>query len=244
MSTGDSSRLAYNRFIEYENAMRSHSHAYARPYNATPIGYCAFSLTLFVYSFYMCGATVPITFIPSMAMGLALFYGGLIELIAGIFELRIGNNFHALAFCSYAGYWFGLGSLYVIGSFNFQAAAIDDTARNNALGVFYLAWVIFTLAMLIASIRSNILTLVFYFFLLITYALLCASYFLNGHENLRRAGGAIGIFTAVIGWFIAFASYLVRGENSYFSLPLFDISRRSTEPAGAKVVDTRVKSTA
>ncbi|CAF5065497.1 unnamed protein product, partial [Rotaria magnacalcarata] len=58
------------------------------------------------------GATVPVNTSPSMAMGLALFYGGLIQFLAGLFELRIGNNYHALLFCSYSGYWFGLGALY------------------------------------------------------------------------------------------------------------------------------------
>ncbi|CAM4988378.1 unnamed protein product, partial [Rotaria socialis] len=75
-----------------------------RAHNAAPIGFCAFALTLFVYSMNMAGATVPISTSPSMAMGLALFYGGLIQFLAGLFELRIGNNYHALLFCSYAGY--------------------------------------------------------------------------------------------------------------------------------------------
>ncbi|CAF0868956.1 unnamed protein product [Adineta ricciae] len=242
MSTADSSRLAYNRFLEYENVLKSHAHGLSRPYNATPIGFCAFSLTLFVYSFYLAGATVPVTSSASIAMGLGLFYGGLVELIAGVFELRIGNNFYALTFLSYAGYWLGLASLYVSGSFGFTTGFLtgsDNTALHNAMGVFYLAWTIFTLAMLISSIRTNVINVVFFFFLMLVYILLCAGFFLDDQYNLRRAAGAIGIFTAVVGWYKAFASLLIKGDNSYFDLPLFDISRRSTEPGGPKVVETR-----
>jgi uncharacterized protein len=234
------SRMTYDRFLEFERLSRGYHTTGGRLYNATPIGFCAFSLTLFVYSMYMAGATVPVTTSAAMAMGLGLFYGGLIELLAGLYELRQGNNFYALTFCSYAGFWFGLAALYVTGSWNFSGAVTDATAQSNAFGVFFLAWTIFTLFMLIASIRSNAVSVIFFFFLLITYVLLTASYFLNGHTDLRRAAGAIGIFTAVIGWYKGFANLLKRGDNAYFNLPLFDISRRPPVALVAgKPVDVR-----
>ena len=228
------SRVSYDRFVEFERLMRGYPLNSGRSYNPTPIGFCAFSLTLFVYSMYLAGATVPVSIQLAMAMGLALFYGGLIELLAGLYELRLGNNFYALTFCSYAGFWFGLGALYVSGSFNFLGFVTDTTVQNNAFGVFFLAWTIFTLFMLIASIRSHAVTVLFFFFLLLVYILLTASYFLNGHTDLRRAAGAIGIFTAVIGWYKGFANLLKRGDNSYFNLPLFDISRRFQGNVAAK----------
>ena len=83
-------------------------------------------------------------------MGLALFYGGLIQLIAGILEFRQGNNFYGLMFCSYAGYFLGLASLYVTGSFTFfstvsvgsasQTQISDFTLIEKSLGIFYLGW--------------------------------------------------------------------------------------------------------
>ncbi|CAF4073106.1 unnamed protein product, partial [Rotaria sp. Silwood1] len=113
----------------------------AQPYNAAPIGYCAFALTLFVYSMIMAGATVPISTSPAIGMGLALFYGGLIQFLAGLFELRIGNDFKALLFCSYSGYWFGLGALYA-STFSF-ASGIDTSVIYQSLVVYYLGWTIF-----------------------------------------------------------------------------------------------------
>ncbi|CAF3360234.1 unnamed protein product [Rotaria socialis] len=191
-----------------------------RAHNAAPIGFCAFALTLFVYSMNMAGATVPISTSPSMAMGLALFYGGLIQFLAGLFELRIGNNYHALLFCSYAGYWFGLGALYA-NTFSFYSLVTDVTVQYKALGIFYLGWTIFTLVMLIASIRANVIMIVFFFFLMLTYILFTASYFLLWDHGLTRAGGAIGIFTSVILWYIGFASLMKKGDNSYFNLRVF-----------------------
>ncbi|CAF4748455.1 unnamed protein product [Rotaria sp. Silwood2] len=66
-------RITYERFLEFEHLMRGYTSTKYQPYNTAPIGFCAFALTLFVYSMYMAGATVPISTIPSMAMDLALF---------------------------------------------------------------------------------------------------------------------------------------------------------------------------
>jgi len=223
----DASRTSYDRFLEFERLMRVYPRGTAQGMNPTPLGFCAFSLTLFVYSFYMCGATVPMGTSPSPAMGLALFYGGLILLIAGLLEFRLGNNFYALTFCSYSGYWFSLGALYVTGSFNFLGTIADTSVTAKAIGVFYLGWLIFTIAMLISSIRTHVALVLFFFFLMLTYILYTSSYFLMGDYNTARAGGAFGILTALIGWFIGFASLLKRGDNSYFNLPHYSLAPKT-----------------
>jgi succinate-acetate transporter protein len=222
------SRLSYERFREFERLMSFYPRGTVHAMNPTPLGFCAFALTLFVYSMYMAGATVPIGTSAGPAMGLALFYGGLIQLIAGLLEFRLGNNFYALTFCSYAGFWLGLGSLYVQGSFTFFYSITDTTVQAKALGVFFLGWTIFTLAMLISSIRTNIALILFFFFLMLTYILFQASYFLMINTNLQAAGGAIGIFTSAIAWFIGFASLLRRGDNSYFNLPNYSLEPKPT----------------
>lgn len=239
--SADAGRVSYENFLEFERLVHKFPRRSIYVMNPTPLGFCAFALTLFVYSMYMAGATVPYTMSPAPAMGLGLFYGGLILLIAGLLEFRVGNNFLALAFCSYAGYWLGLASLYVSGSFIFfsgtsagtgtgssSVSVYDTTLQDKALGVFYLGWTIFTLAMLIASIRTNIVSVGFFFFLLVTYILWTASKFLmTTTPGLQQAGGAIGIFTAVIAWFLGFASLLRRGENSYFNLPNYSLAPKT-----------------
>ncbi|CAF1440473.1 unnamed protein product [Rotaria sordida] len=100
----------------------------------------------------MAGATIPISTSPYIAMALALFYDGLIQFLAGLFELILGNNFHAFIFCSYAS------------TFNFLSGIIDTSVQYKALDVFHVGWTIFTLAMLIASIRTNVALILFFFF--------------------------------------------------------------------------------
>ncbi|CAF3211943.1 unnamed protein product [Rotaria sp. Silwood2] len=226
MSQGDASRTTYERFLEFERLMKAPGSSRAQPYKAAPIGFCAFALTLFVYSMYMAGATVPISTTPTITMGLVLFYGSLIQFLAGLFELRVGNNFNGLVFCSYSGYWFGLGAIYA-STFGYLTSVTDTTTQYNALGVFYLAWLIFTLIMIFASIRTNIINVAFFSVLALTYMLLTASYFLTWHHNLSRAGGAFGIVTAAIGWYAGFANLLKKDDNSYLDFPMVDLSPKS-----------------
>lgn len=177
----------------------------------------------------MSGSTVPITTYPQMAMGYALLYGGLIQFLAGLFELKNGKNFEGLVFCSYAGHWFGLALLFSTTYFGPTTASatspnIEYSVQYKSLGVIYLAWTIFTLLMILASIRKNVILIAFFSFLTIIYILYTASYFLLWDANLARAGGAIGIFTSCILWYLGFAYLLKKGVNSYFDLPLFNLS--------------------
>jgi len=231
----DSSRMTYERFIEFERLMKGYGGG-SGGMNPTPLGFCAFSLTLFVYSFYICGATVPMGTSPAAAMGLGLFYGGVILLIVGLLEFRLGNNFLALTFCSYAGHWLGLASLYVSGSFGFMSTVVasgDTTVFAKALGVFFLGWLIFTICMLIASVRTNVHLVSFFFFLMVTFVLLTTGYFLMGDYNTLRSAGAFGIFTSIIGWYIGFANLLKKGDNSYFNLPNYSLAPKTGADSSA-----------
>jgi succinate-acetate transporter protein len=243
------SRTTYERFLEFERIMRVYPRGVAQGMNPTPLGFCAFALTLFVYSMIMAGATVPIQTSSSGAMGLALFYGGLILLIAGLLEFRVGNNFYALAFCSYAGYWLGLAALYINGSFGFFASSgnsitttTDITVQQKALGIFYIGWVIFTLCMLISSVRTNVVLIAFFFFLMLAYLLWAASYFLISTTiGLQQAGGAIGIFTSAIAWFLGFSSLLKKGDNAYFNLPNYSLEPPHRRALNEEPVELRTQ---
>ncbi len=72
--------------------------------NPAPLGLSAFALTTFVLSASNAGFIFPKAGAGgAVVVGLALFYGGLVQLIAGIQEFRAGNTFGATAFCSYGG---------------------------------------------------------------------------------------------------------------------------------------------
>src|SRR5207237_2737016 len=69
-----------------------------------PLGLAAFALTTFILSGHNA------TFIPDLIwVGPALFYGGLIQLLAGMWEFRNRNVFGATAFSTYGGFRLALG---------------------------------------------------------------------------------------------------------------------------------------
>src|SRR5262245_42904056 len=71
-----------------------------------PLGLGAFALTTFVLSFFNAGLVnaggEPIVF------GLALAYGGLAQLLAGMWEFKNNNTFGATAFTSFGAFWLSL----------------------------------------------------------------------------------------------------------------------------------------
>ncbi|CAM0137905.1 hypothetical protein VKS41_001127 [Umbelopsis sp. WA50703] len=186
--------------------------------NPGPLGLCGFALTTFVLSLHNAGAGVPATGPSNVVVGLAFFYGGLVQLLAGMWEFKTGNTFGATAFSSYGGFWLSFGLIFVPGAgiLDGYAKATTQTLENS-LGIYLLGWTIFTGIMLIASHRSSGGLVALFFFLFITFVLLTASKF-NANTTLQVAGGAFGVVTAIIAWYNALSGLLTK-ESSYFQLP-------------------------
>nr|CAG8569867.1 11345_t:CDS:2 [Entrophospora candida] len=160
--------------------------------NPAPLGLSAFALTTFVLSVHNAGS--PTITIPNIVVGLALFYGGLVQLLAGMWEFKTGNTFGATAFSSYGGFWLSFGVIFIPG-FNIVAAYGDNKAQfETAVGIYLIGWT------------------------------LSLGKFTN--ETVTKTGGIFGIITAFIAWYCALAG-LLTPENSYFTLPVVDLSRKN-----------------
>src|SRR5438270_512065 len=113
-----------------------------------PLGLAAFALTTFVLSMFNAHLLgiggLPIVF------GLALAYGGLAQLLAGMWEFRTGNTFGAVAFTSYGAFWLSFWAFV-----QFYADKIPKNEAGAAVGLFLIAWGIFTVYMFIASLRTT-----------------------------------------------------------------------------------------
>jgi succinate-acetate transporter protein len=183
--------------------------------NGGPLGLSAFALTTFVLSasnagLYKGGAVV---------LGLAFFYGGLGQILAGVQEFRTGNTFAATAFCSYGGFWLAYAVILtpafnVVGSFGGDTAAL-----HTALGYFLLGWAIFTTWMFLCTLRMNLALMGVFLFLALTFFALAIAE-LGGGSNWGMIGGWLGLITAVLAWYTAMAGVLASGK-SMFTLPTF-----------------------
>lgn len=158
-----------------------------------------------------------------VVMGMALFYGGLVQLLAGMWEFKTGNTFGAVAFASYGGFWMGFAALF-IDAFNFLKNYGDDVWQlNQDLAVFLLAWSIFSGLMTIAAHRTTAVLVFLFFMVHLTFLMLAIHHFCQEkYYNVQQAGGCFGLIASFVAWYAAFAG-LLTDKVSLFRLPVWDM---------------------
>lgn len=203
------------------------SHAYA-PRKASSIanpgalGLFSFASTTFILS--LINVQTRGVAEPNIVVGMAIFCGGLVQLLAGMWEFPRGNVFGATAFSSYGAFWMSYATI-LIPSSNILASYTDPAELHNALGIYLIAWFMFTTMLLIGAIRRNVSFVLLLLFLSLTFLLLACAEF-TGKAAITKAGGALGIITAFIAYYCAVSELLIL-EESYFMLPLGAIPKRN-----------------
>jgi succinate-acetate transporter protein len=163
-----------------------------------PLGLGAFALTTFVLSVVNAGWVSDV--VEPVVFGLALAYGGLGQLLAGMWEFAKGNTFGATAFSSFGAFW--LSFWWLTG--HLADYKIPDSEVGKGIGLYLLAWGIFTLYMTVAATRVSGAVLTVFVLLTITFFVLAIGNF-AGSDGLTHLGGYLGILTALAAWYASFA---------------------------------------
>lgn len=162
-----------------------------------PLGLAGFAMTTFVLSCFNAGWIDGK--LEGVVFGLAIFYGGTAQLLAGMWEFRKGNTFGALAFSSYGAFWL---------SFWYYAAHVLPTlpagTAHQATGLYLLAWTIFTAYLAVASLRVSGAVLAVFLLLTATFVLLTIGE-LGSSTGATKIGGYLGVLTAIAAWYASFA---------------------------------------
>jgi succinate-acetate transporter protein len=148
-------------------------------------------------------------------LAVAIAYGGVAQLLAGMWEFRTGNTFGAVAFSSYGAFWI---------SFYFLAHVTGKAVTPHGLALYLFVWGGFTAYMFLASLRTTAAISLVFILLVITYVLLGLGAIGSGHTNLTKAGGYVGLATAAAAWYASFAAVI----NSTFAriiLPVIPLRR-------------------
>ena len=165
--------------------------------NPAPLGLAGFALTTFVLSMFNAGFVSdkgePVVF------GLALAYGGIAQFVAGLWEFRTGNTFGAVAFCSFGAFWLSFWFIE-----QFYAAKIPAADAGHAVGLYLIAWGIFTAYMFIASLRTTAAVAAVFILLAITFFVLGIGNS-GGSTGTIKIGGYLGLVTAIVAWYASFA---------------------------------------
>jgi succinate-acetate transporter protein len=140
--------------------------------------------------------------VEGVVLGLALFYGGIVQVLAGMWEFIKGNTFGAVAFSSYGAFW--LSFWYLVAHVDLSAAGGDGA---KGVGFFLLGWTIFTLYMFVCSVRTSGVITVVFGLLLLTFAALTAGKLLSA-TGITTLGGYLGLLTAAAAWYGSMAAVM------------------------------------
>jgi succinate-acetate transporter protein len=169
----------------------------APPANPAALGLVGFGLTTVLLSLINAGV------LPAGGEGvvipLALAYGGLIQIIAGLFEFRIGNTFGMTAFLSYGAFWWWFALLLIFA----HIGVIDISKAGPTVGVALALWGVLTLYLWIGTFRLPRILFAIFLTLWITFALLALGAIL-GAPDLTRAGGWLGLICGSLAMYGSF----------------------------------------
>jgi succinate-acetate transporter protein len=177
-----------------------------------PLGLAAFAMTTFVLSVFNAGwvPTAGLT-----VLGLALLYGGIVQVLAGMWEFVKGNTFGALAFSSYGAFW--MSYWYIRVHVDLSAATPADAQKG--VGIWLLGWTIFTLYMLVCTLRLNGMLIVVFGLLTLAFVALTLGALMN-NADIHKVGGYLGIATAIAAWYGSFAG-VINASWKRVVLPVF-----------------------
>ena len=171
-----------------------------------PLGLAGFALTTFLLSGHNA------SFIPDLIwVAPAIFYGGLAQLLAGMWEFRNRNVFGATAFSTYGGFWMGLGLFVILANTTKFAASFAGGDLTNSLAWFLFAFAVFNTYMLLGSTRLS--KAVFFVFLTLeaTEIVLVIGFFNLSHGGTNwwlHFGGWLGVLTAGVAWYASAAGVM------------------------------------
>jgi len=165
-----------------------------------PLGLAGFALTTFLLSaanaHWMNGNASGDAW-----LGYAFAYGGLGQLLAGMWEFRNRNVFGATAFSTYGAFWIGLG----IWAIKVAPGIPPSTAfANHDLGWILLAFAIFNTYMLLLSTQVNMAVFTVFLTLELTEIILFLGFFSNSPGAIQL-GGYVGVVTALAAWYTSAA---------------------------------------
>jgi len=183
-----------------------------------PLGLAGFALTTFLLSGHNA------SWIPDLIwVGPAIFYGGMAQFAAGMWEFRNRNVFGATAFSTYGGFWMGLGLFITLGVVTKNwFAAVGAGNIDSSVAWFLFAFAVFNTYMLIGSMRVNTAVFMVFLTLEITEILLVIGFFNLSHGGTEwwlHAGGWAGIVTAGVAWYTS-AAGVMNGTAGRSVLPV------------------------
>lgn len=181
--------------------------------NPAPLGLSTFALSTFILSLINTGACG--VHIPQVVIGMGIWCGGLLQIIAGVWDMFEGNTFGAVAFSAYGSFWMAYATI-ITDFFGIEKAYEEHPEQfANAMGFFLLSWTLFSAMMTLCTMKSTICFMMLFVVLTCNFTLLTISEF-TGVKACKSVAGVLGLVDSIIAWYIAYCAIATQ-DNSYIT---------------------------
>jgi len=193
--------------------------------NPAPLGLLGFGMTTVLAQFVH---NVRLGSVDGMILGMALAYGGLAQVIAGIMEYKKGNTFGTVAFTSYGLFWWSYAFLNMLPN-NYFFGYFYQLPSSESLAAYFFMWGLFTLLMFFGTLKTNralqfvFMSLAILFFLLATKSAIIAYSPSTDVELFTRIIGIEGVFCGLSAVYLAMAEVLNEAHGKTV-LPICPVS--------------------
>lgn len=219
--------------------------------SASPLGLISLAITTFAFGLYHAGAgytnahptythhqlticyrspdSNPLN-TPSEIFGLAVFYGGAAQFLAGVMEFRLTNTYASTVHCSYGAYWLAY-SMLLLPSTGIDSYRADIKDIATAEGIFFLLWCLLSAVFLLAGLRTSLAmlaTLAIWSFslFLLSVARFIAAQHTSAAQSVNKAGGVFAVFAAAAAFYVG-AAALMGTTNTSVKLLVGDLSAKA-----------------
>jgi uncharacterized protein len=177
--------------------------------NPAPLGLAGFGLTTLILN--IVNADLIATAGIGMVLPVGLFYGGLAQFLAGMWEMKKNNTFGFTAFSSFGAFWMALAIMVIL-----EDTKVIAPVPKSGMSVFLGAWGLFTAYMTIGTLKiSRALQVVFATLTILFFLLACGEH----NETVLKIAGWEGIFCAFTALYASAAQVINETWGEYL-LPL------------------------
>jgi hypothetical protein len=177
--------------------------------NPGALGLGGFALTTFVLNIVNAGLISAENL--GMVLPLGIFYGGLAQFCAGMWEVRRGDTFGATCFSSFGAFWMAVAVMVL-----FENTGVIAPVPREGMAVLFIAWGIFTGYATIASLKLPKGVTAIFVTLTILFFLLAIG---EWSPIVHKIAGYEGIVCALIAWYCS-AGILINTVHGRPVIPL------------------------
>jgi len=183
----------------------------SRQVNPAALGLGGFALTTFILNVVNAGLISADNL--GMVLPVGIFYGGLAQFCAGMWEFKRGDTFGATCFASFGAFWMGIAVMVIL-----ENTGVISPVPREGMAVLFIAWGIFTAYATIASLKVNKAVTSIFVTLVILFFLLAAG---EWNDTVHKIAGYEGILCALIAWYTS-AAVLI---NTLFGRDVLPLGR-------------------